>query len=168
MGMHAEVSHSPFQSPQSLHFLLPSDLDLELSATSPATCLPACQHAPHHDDKCTKSLKLQANHNQMLSFLRVAVVMVSLHNNETLTTKDSFFHTSAMTPVIAQLMTSASPEITHTFFAPEEPVSRVKGHIVCGSSPGLRMHFDMYVPITLIPFTLPMTLLDTDTCYRPR
>jgi hypothetical protein len=30
------------------------------------------------------------------------------------------------------------------------------------------MHFDMYVPITLIPFTLPMTLLDTDTCYRPR
>ena len=31
-------------------FLLPPDLDVELSATSPAACPPACSHAFCHDD----------------------------------------------------------------------------------------------------------------------
>ena len=31
-------------------FMLSQDPDIELSATSPAPCLPACHHASHHDD----------------------------------------------------------------------------------------------------------------------
>ena len=31
-------------------FLLPADSDVELSATSPAPCLPVCHHAFHHDN----------------------------------------------------------------------------------------------------------------------
>ena len=31
-------------------FLLPANPDVELVATSPAPCLPACCHASHHDD----------------------------------------------------------------------------------------------------------------------
>ena len=32
------------------HFLLPVDLDVELSALSPAPHLPACGHASRHDN----------------------------------------------------------------------------------------------------------------------
>lgn len=31
-------------------FMLPEDLDVELSAYSPALCLPACHHASQHVD----------------------------------------------------------------------------------------------------------------------
>jgi hypothetical protein len=31
-------------------FLLSTDLDVELSASSPAPCVPACCYASHHDD----------------------------------------------------------------------------------------------------------------------
>ena len=33
-------------------FLSPVDLDVELSATPLAQCLPPCHHASHRDDKC--------------------------------------------------------------------------------------------------------------------
>jgi hypothetical protein len=32
-------------------FLLPDNQDVEVSATSPAPCLPACHHASHCDNK---------------------------------------------------------------------------------------------------------------------
>lgn len=32
------------------YFLLPADQEIELSAPSPAPCLPAQCHASHHDD----------------------------------------------------------------------------------------------------------------------
>ena len=34
----------------SVHFLLPPDLDVELSASSPAPCLPTQHHASHHEE----------------------------------------------------------------------------------------------------------------------
>jgi hypothetical protein len=35
--------------PSGFLFLLPADTDVELSASCPAPCLPACHHASHHD-----------------------------------------------------------------------------------------------------------------------
>ena len=40
--------HMP--SPESLSLPAPVDPDAELSATSPAPCLPECSHAFHHDN----------------------------------------------------------------------------------------------------------------------
>ena len=46
-----EVSYAQAMS-SAVHSLLrlPVDQDAELSAPSPALCLPACHHASHHDD----------------------------------------------------------------------------------------------------------------------
>lgn len=41
-------------------FLLPRDLDVELSVTSLAPRLPTSHHAPHHEDTRLKALKLLA------------------------------------------------------------------------------------------------------------
>ena len=55
----------------SVLFLLPVDLDVEFLATSPA-CLPASRQALYHDD------------------IGVALVMMPLHNNKTLTKTGPF------------------------------------------------------------------------------
>ena len=39
----------PKPAPASL-FLMPTDLDIEFSSTSPTLCLPTCHHASYHDD----------------------------------------------------------------------------------------------------------------------
>ena len=51
LGMSFEVSEAQTRtSPSPLFlFLLPADPNVELLATSPAPCLPACCHVPHHD-----------------------------------------------------------------------------------------------------------------------
>lgn len=49
MGVGIEVSKAQARVSGSL-FLLPVDLDIELSATPPVSCLPACHYIPHHDD----------------------------------------------------------------------------------------------------------------------
>jgi hypothetical protein len=48
LAMGFEVSKVPARPRVSL-FLLPVDLDVELSASS-TSCLPVCHHASHHDD----------------------------------------------------------------------------------------------------------------------
>ncbi|CAO2646520.1 hypothetical protein LEMLEM_LOCUS27951, partial [Lemmus lemmus] len=50
-----EVCHS--------HFLLPVNLDFELSALSPAPCLTVSCHASRHDDNGLNPLKLSASLN---------------------------------------------------------------------------------------------------------
>lgn len=60
--------------------LLPVNLDVELSATSSTPCLSAHGHASCYDDN-NKPLTLSASPNEMFSFLRVVVVMGSLHGN---------------------------------------------------------------------------------------
>ena len=51
LGTDFEVSEAQAR-PRVFHslFLLPMDQDVELSAPSPALCLPACCHASSHDD----------------------------------------------------------------------------------------------------------------------
>jgi hypothetical protein len=44
-----EVSKAQARPSVSL-FLLPTDPDVELSATSPTSCVPACHHVSHHND----------------------------------------------------------------------------------------------------------------------
>jgi hypothetical protein len=57
---------------------------VELSTASPAPCLPAFHHAFHPDDNGL-NLTLSASPGEMLSFLRVVVVMMPLHSNRTVT-----------------------------------------------------------------------------------
>ena len=62
-------------------FWLPEDQDGELLA-SPAPCLPSGCHASHHDDDNRLNLQnCKPAPNYMFAFLRVALVMVSLHSN---------------------------------------------------------------------------------------
>ena len=49
-SMGFEVSDTQARPGSCLSFLLPVNPDVELSAPSPPPCLPACHHAPHHDD----------------------------------------------------------------------------------------------------------------------
>ena len=54
MALLEEVCHwrwaLRFEKPSVSFFLLPVDVDVELSTTSPVPCLHACHHASHHDD----------------------------------------------------------------------------------------------------------------------
>ena len=61
-------------------FLLPADPDVDLSAPSPTPCLSVCPHASYHDHNGLNMLKLWASPNEM-SFIRIALVMMSLHSN---------------------------------------------------------------------------------------
>jgi hypothetical protein len=49
LGVGFGVSNAQARSSVTL-FLLPANPDVELSATSPASCLPACHHASCYDD----------------------------------------------------------------------------------------------------------------------
>ena len=62
-------------------FLLCANPDVELSATSPALCLPVCRLVSHHDDSELNCKPVTIK----CSFIRLAMVMVSLHSNRTLT-----------------------------------------------------------------------------------
>ena len=44
-----------YTKPKVSFFLCPADLDVELSTTSLATCMPACCYASYHDDNLTIS-----------------------------------------------------------------------------------------------------------------
>jgi hypothetical protein len=52
--------------------------------------LPACCHWSHHGNKWTEPLKVPANPNEMFSFIKVALVMVFLHSNETLRQREKW------------------------------------------------------------------------------
>ena len=61
---------------------VPSDQNVELSAPSPAPCLPACCHAPQHDGL---KLTLWNCKPQIKSFLlKVALLMLSYHRKRKL------------------------------------------------------------------------------------
>lgn len=85
----SEVSKAQVRPSVSL-FLLPVDLDIELLATSPAPCLTACCHTSHHAmlpmmmimDYTSETV---SQSQLKLSFIRVAVFMLSFHSNRTLT-----------------------------------------------------------------------------------
>ena len=49
LGVGFVISEAQSRSSDSL-FLFSADLDIELSATSPAACLPVCRHASRCDD----------------------------------------------------------------------------------------------------------------------
>jgi hypothetical protein len=80
---YAQAMHSEVQS----LLLLLVDQDIELSVPSLAPCLPARHHA-----SCMTIMNLSsetASQPQLGLFLiRVAMVMVSLHSNETLTKRE--------------------------------------------------------------------------------
>jgi hypothetical protein len=61
-------------------FLPPVDLDIELSATSPELCLPACHHASHLDDNGLNSCTVTQPQRNVPS-IRAVAFMVSFHDN---------------------------------------------------------------------------------------
>ena len=63
-------------------FLLPADQGVELLAP-PTPCLPACCHAFCHDNN-ELNLSTISQHQLNVFLIRVAVFMVSLHSNKTL------------------------------------------------------------------------------------
>ena len=71
------------------HFLLPVDLYVELSATSPARCLPACYHAFCHDNSELNLQNVSQLKLSLFCFLRVAMAMVFLYSNNTLRFKET-------------------------------------------------------------------------------
>jgi hypothetical protein len=50
VGAGFEVSYAQAMPSVAHSLLLPADQDVEISAPSPAPCLPPCCHASHHDD----------------------------------------------------------------------------------------------------------------------
>ena len=50
VGVGFEIYHAQTMPSEAHLSLLPIDQDVELSAPSPAPCLPGCCHASHHDD----------------------------------------------------------------------------------------------------------------------
>jgi hypothetical protein len=63
-------------------FLLPDDLDAELSALSPAPGLPACHHhASDYDDNGLNLGNRKLASIKYFSFLRLSVDMISLCSN---------------------------------------------------------------------------------------
>jgi hypothetical protein len=65
-------------------FLLPLDLDIEFSGTSPAPCLPAGHCPPYHVDNELNPVRKSQLDAFFLKKLRVAMFMMSLHRNRTL------------------------------------------------------------------------------------
>ena len=80
LGLGFEVSEAQARPSISL-FLLPDNLDVELSAPLPAPCLPVCHHASHYDHKRLNLWHSKPTSDEIFSLLRVAMVIVSLHRN---------------------------------------------------------------------------------------
>jgi hypothetical protein len=72
---------SPLPLPPHPH--VPEDQNIELLATSTAPCLYLCFHVLCHDDNGLNLWNCKQSSDQMLSFIRVALVMVSLHRRRT-------------------------------------------------------------------------------------
>jgi hypothetical protein len=64
---------------------LPSDQDVELPAPSPAPCLPGHCHASCHDDNGLNLQTVSQPQYNECNFIKVTLVMASLHSYETLT-----------------------------------------------------------------------------------
>jgi hypothetical protein len=92
-------------------FLLPSDQDAELAATSPMPHLPACYHVSHHDDN---RLKLWTVNQSQLNviFSKSGDVMVSLHSNKPKLRHPAVPGTHLM--VVVSMFSVDPPPHTHT------------------------------------------------------
>ena len=81
-GMAFKVSEAQAWPVSHCHFLPPVDLDIELSVPSPAPWLPGRCHPSHNDDNGLNPWTVSPD--EVLSFIRVTMVIVSLQSNKTL------------------------------------------------------------------------------------